>query len=689
MTMLPTRTHMLWGALAIALTASPLLTGVAPWLKAYPETLVVPFTPALNQFMSWFVGATVPAFRALAWLLGQPIAGMRALLQALPWPLVIGLCLVAAHAAAGWRLVIFTAAGMLYMAGVGYWAQSMNTLALVAISVPLSVVAGFLVGVVAFRWPSAEKILTPALDFLQTVPTFAYLIPILLLFGFGPVTGLVASMLYAFPAMVRNTILGLRRVPSDVVESGIMSGARPWQLFWQVRVPTALRQILLGVNQTTMAALSMVIVASIIGGTQDIGWEVLSTMRKAAFGESLLAGLVIALIAMIMDRITSGLAANDRGAPLETQNLLARHRHLLLVAALVPGALLLAHWIPVLQIYPKAWTIYPAAPINDLIDFVVVNFKSAIDQIKRLAFFFVMLPIRSGLESTVKPITWGFEWTAVHSAGYAVLTVVLAVYAARALSIAAGFAVVMAAAVFFFGIINIPWAVLIVLVTALAWSAGGARLAVGTFVGLLFLLVSGIWVYAMLSVYLCGIAVLLSFAIGSALGIIAANSDGTSRLLRPINDTLQTMPLFVLLIPIIMIFQVGEFTALIAICLYAMVPAVRYAEHALRHLPQDVIEAATAMGCTPRQLLWQVKLPLALPELMLGLNQTIMYAIAMLVITALVGTKELGQQVYVGLSDGDFGVGFVAGLGMAIIAMIADRLTQAWSRRRRIELGLA
>jgi len=260
---------------------------------------------------------------------------------------------------------------------------------------------------------------------------------------------------------------------------------------------------------------------------------------------------------------------------------------------------------------------------------------------------------------------------------------------ARALSVTAALAIVMAAAVFFFGITNIPWPVLIALVTALAWSVGGARLAMATLLGLLFLLVSGIWVYAVLSVYLCGIAVLLSFVFGSGLGIVAANSDAVSRLVRPVNDTLQTMPLFVLLIPIIMIFQLGEFTALIAICLYAMVPAVRYAEHALRNLPKDVIEAATAMGTTPRQLLWQVKMPMALPELMLGLNQTIMYAIAMLVITALVGTKELGQQVYVGLSNGDFGVGFVAGVGMAVIAMIADRMTQAWSRRKRAELGFA
>ena len=680
---------LLWGALAAALVVSPLLVSAAPWLKAYPQNLVLPFAPVLNEFMTWFVAATQPVFRGLAWLLGGPIAGMRNLLQSLPWPLFIALVAIAAHAASGWRLAGFAVAGMLYMAVIGYWPQSMNTLALVAISVPLSVAVGFLVGVIAFHWPRTEAVILPALDFLQTVPTFAYLIPILLLFGFGPVTGLVASLLYAFPAMVRNTILGLKRVPVDVLESGLMSGAVPWQLFWQVRVPTALRQVLLGVNQTTMAALSMVIVASIIGGTQDIGWEVLSTMRKAAFGESLLAGLVIALIAMVMDRITAGLAAGGHGSSLEARSFLGRYGHLVLAAALVPTTLLLAHWLPFLHVYPKAWTIYPSGPINDLINFIVVDFKSWIDQIKRFAFFFVMLPVRVGLEATVKPMTWGFEWTVVHSAVYALLVAAAAVYVARALSITAALATVMAAAVFFFGITNIPWPVLIALVTALAWAVGGARLAMGTLAGLLFLLVSGIWVYAVLSVYLCGIAVLLSFAFGSLLGIVAASSEAVSRLLRPINDTLQTMPLFVLLIPIIMIFQLGEFTALIAICLYAMVPAMRYAEHALRNLPKDVIEAATAMGTTPRQLLWQVKMPMALPELMLGLNQTIMYAIAMLVITALVGTKELGQQVYVGLSNGDFGVGFVAGLGMAVIAMIADRMTQAWSWHKRAELGFA
>jgi glycine betaine/proline transport system permease protein len=197
--------------------------------------------------------------------------------------------------------------------------------------------------------------------------------------------------------------------------------------------------------------------------------------------------------------------------------------------------------------------------------------------------------------------------------------------------------------------------------------------------GLAYLLLSGIWPQTLLSVYLCGIGVMLSFTLGSTLGILASEFEPVSRFLRPINDTLQTMPLFVLLIPFVMIFKIGEFTALLAVIAYAIVPAIRYSEHGLRNVPHEVIEAAECMGCNRWQLLWRVKIPLAIPEMMLGLNQTIMFGISMLVIAALVGTSGLGQQVYIGLGDGDFGVGMTAGIGMAIIAIIADRMTAVWS----------
>jgi glycine betaine/proline transport system permease protein len=193
----------------------------------------------------------------------------------------------------------------------------------------------------------------------------------------------------------------------------------------------------------------------------------------------------------------------------------------------------------------------------------------------------------------------------------------------------------------------------------------------------------------MLSVYLCGLAVLICFVIGSTLGILMSESERFSAFMRPINDTLQTMPQFVLLIPAVMIFKLGDFTALIAIVLYAIVPTIRYTEHGLRNLPKEVLEAANSMGTTKLQLLFQVKLPLAMPSIMLGLNQTVLYAVAMLVISALVGTSDLGQLVYIGLGNGDFGFGIVAGLGMAILAIITDRMIQAAAQRRREETGMA
>jgi glycine betaine/proline transport system permease protein len=183
--------------------------------------------------------------------------------------------------------------------------------------------------------------------------------------------------------------------------------------------------------------------------------------------------------------------------------------------------------------------------------------------------------------------------------------------------------------------------------------------------------------------------VLLSFLLGAGLGVWASLSDRASGLLRPVCDTLQTMPIFVFLIPAIMVFLVGEFTALIAIVMYAVVPSIRYTEHGLRTVPAEVVEAARAMGTTKSQLLWQVKLPLALPEIMLGLNQTIMMALAMVVVAALVGARGLGQEVMVALNQANTGKGLVSGLCIAVLAIVTDRIIQSWSASRKKALGLA
>ncbi len=678
----------LWfGVLALILVLLA-LRSYEKWLVEYPKDWVAPFTAGLNAAMKAFVDTFGFIFLALSNIFTIPLKWVQNILHWLPWPTMMALVGAAAWRAGGPRLLVFALLALGYMVVVGYWDKSMNSLSLVIISVPVAVLLGFACGVAGYFSPRAERFILPLLDLMQTVPAFAYLIPILLLFGFGPVVGLIASVLFSFPPMVRNTMLGLRSVGAEVQESGLMSGATPRQLFWQVQIPSALRQILLGVNQTTMASFSMIIIASIIGGTEDIGWEVTLYLRKAAFGECLLSGIVIALMAMVMDRISYGLATREQQYVSGGQTFYDRNREWVIGCSLAAIFLVASRIVPWLSDWPEAWVIYPAKYLNEGIESFILNFNGAIQTIKTLAFYYVMLPTRIGLENAVSPFTWGFAFTTPLKLGFAAVIAAAIVWALAKERQTLAVVIGLLGVTFYFGLTNLPWAGQIAIVTLLAWQLGGRGLAIGSFVAMVFMLVAGIWPEAMMSVYLCGIAVVLAFALGAGLGIWASISDRVSRILRPINDTLQTMPLFVFLIPFVMIFKIGDFTALLAIIAYAFVPAARYTEHGLRNVAPDVVEAAQCMGCTKWQLLTDVKLPLALPVIMLGLNQTIMYAVSMLVITALVGTADLGQRVYIGLGDGDFGVGFVAGIGMAILAMVADRLTQAWNRRRQETFGL-
>ncbi|MCP9483399.1 ABC transporter permease subunit [Shimia sp. CNT1-13L.2] len=676
-------TFPMWVAVTLTVAVCVVFADSLDLLVTFPEALILPVTDPMNAAMRWFVDSFGWTFKAISWVLDWPILAAKSVLHAVPWAAWLVLAVFMALRAGGIGLALFTLLSLIYMVSFGFWEQSMNSFALVVISIPMAVALGFAVGTWGFRSDRANRVIMPVLDLMQTVPAFAYLLPILLLFGFGTTVGLVASVLFAFPPMVRNTIVGLRGVPDEVIESGLMSGATPSQLFWRVRVPTAQRQLLLGVNQTTMASLSMVIIASIIGGTNDIGWEVLSTMRKAQFGESLLAGIVIALMAMVLDRITWGFAMRSqvRSARAEIG--------WLPFAGLFVGAIGLSFIVPALADWPKTWALNPAPAMNDALEWVFVEFRSALEAIKTAAFFFVMLPIKIGLSQAVSPFTWGFAMTPPVIAAYAAVVAALALLLFLRGRKLQALSLILFCLVLFVGLTGLAWVAAVVIILALAWQAGGRGLGVWSLAGLSFLLFTGVWEASIVSIYLCGVGVLVAFTLGSAIGIWASENAIVSRIVRPVIDTLQTMPLFVILIPFVMIFKIGEFTALLAIVVYSIVPAIRYTEHGLRNLSHDVIEAATAIGTTRSQLLWQVKLPLAVPSIMLGLNQTIMFGISMLVITALVGTDDLGQQIYIGLGDGDFGVGMTAGLGMAIIAMIADRITQGFSKQVQARLGVS
>lgn len=657
----------IWAVLLAFCVAAVAASAWMPWLATFPAGWTLPMADVLNRVSEPVLEVIQPVTRGFALAIAVPLGALRAMLQWMPWPALAAIVVLLSLRASGAGLAVFAMVSVLAIVGAGYWGQSMNTLAIVLMALPPSVGIGFALGAAAHRWRPLRPWVLAALDVMQTFPAFAYLIPLLILFGFGPAPGLLAGVIFSIPPMVRNTLLGLDRVPEAVIEAAQMCGATQRQLFWQARVPSAKAQLLVGVNQTTMAALSMVIIVAVIGGFDDIGWEVLAAMREAALGRSLLSGLVIVILAVLLDRITAGLA---EARP--DRSISARGFWVGTALALLAGlAMRLA--LPGRDFLPDALTNGLSKGIDAALMTFVTWSEPAFSAFRDGLTYGLMLPLRIGLQGAASPTVWGFALQPWMIAGYALVSAVLAVRAYRRTP-AAGFGVIFVSLALFTGLARLPWPGVVALALFLAWRSGGARLVLLTGAGLGLILLSGLWSPFAQSAYLIALAVLIAFALGGALGVLAAENDRLSALLRPISDALQTMPQFVFLIPALMLFRVGEFTALIAILLYAIVPPIRYVEHGLRNVPVHLVEAATQMGATRSQLLWQVKLPLAGAVIRLGVNQTIMAALSMLVIAALVGTRDLGQQVYIALGKADLGLGLVAGLSISLVALVSDRL---------------
>jgi glycine betaine/proline transport system permease protein len=458
-------------------------------------------------------------------------------------------------------------------------------------------------------------------------------VPILFLFGFGPVSALIATVIYAMPPMVRVTTLALRGVSEEIREFGIMAGCTRRQLTWRVLVPSAKPGLMVGVNQVIMLSLNMVIIASMIGAG-GLGYDVLTSLRRLDIGGGLEAGVAIVVLAIALDRLSQAYA--NRPPPEfreQPAGALRRHPWLVTCALVALGTGLAGLVIPAVQQYPAEAQITTGAFWEELVRWVNVNFYTQLEAVKTFMLINFMIPVKRFL-------------------------------------------------------LALPWPWVLLLLTLAGWQLGRWRLAALCFVLTVFILVNGLWEDAMVTVYLVGVSVVIACLIGIPLGIFSAQNERANRFVQGFIDTLQTLPSFVYLIPVVMLFRVGDFSAMVAVILYALAPAVRYAAHGVRSIDPQLIEAGIVSGCTRRQLLTRIKLPLAMPEIMLGINQTIMLALSMLVITALVGTRELGQEVYIALTKADTGRGIVAGVSVAFIAIIADRLIAAGAARTRRRLGL-
>lgn len=266
----------------------------------------------VNAFLDWLVAHHGDAFEAAAGMLLKPLVALEQGLRLVPpW---IAILIVAALAFAATRRALSALAitGCLYLVGcLGLWEQAMQTVAILSVAVALAVAIGLPVGIVSARSAWLRAGITPLLDLMQTIPSFVYLIPAAMLFGLGKVPAIVATVIYATPPLIRLTDLGLRQVDRQLTEAAKVLGANRWQVLRHVQLPLALPSIMQGVNQTTMMALGMVIIASMIGA-RGIGETVLLGLQRADSGQGAVGGLGIVLLAIVFDRITQGFGNRPR-----------------------------------------------------------------------------------------------------------------------------------------------------------------------------------------------------------------------------------------------------------------------------------------------------------------------------------------------------------------------------------------
>ena len=278
----------------------------------FPEFLTIPLADWIDNIMHWVLTNWGGFFDAVGNVILQMLLGIERFLLWLPWFVIVLLVFVI-----GWRVMHrwwagLILAGMLALIGsFGYWDLAMMTLAIVIASVILSLTIGIPTGIFMARSDRFESILKPQLDAMQTMPSFVYLIPALMLFGLGKVPAVFATIIYAVPPVIRLTNVGIRQVSPSVVEAARAFGSSSRQILFDVQLPLAIPSIMVGINQTTMMALAMVVIASMIGA-RGLGLEVLRAISRIEVGRGFEAGLSIVLLAIIIDRITSAMAARQQ-----------------------------------------------------------------------------------------------------------------------------------------------------------------------------------------------------------------------------------------------------------------------------------------------------------------------------------------------------------------------------------------
>lgn len=559
-------------------------------------------------------------------LISQPGFGRPAPL--IGWLGVLALGGFLAWLLAGWRSAVLAVLGFAFIGWQGLWTEAMDTLALTLAAVLIAVVIGIPIGIWIGLSRKAARVITPILDFMQIMPTFVYLAPLTLLFLIGPASSTIAVLIYSIPPVIRITGHAIRSVPESTTEASDSLGATRWQTLTQVMLPMAKRTIVMGINQTTMAALSMVTIAALISAP-GLGQTVLQALTTLDVGTAFNGGLAIVIMAIVLDRTTT--AAGEGTERTFEHGLPPRLRWGVAGLGAIVTAVLVwesaTFWWA--NTFPTGHSIGPSivSGVASASTWIQDTFSGVTNVLKNLISGGLLDPLQTLLTES-------------------------------------------------------PFWLVIIALAALAAILGGRWAALSTVVCLLLVVGLDLWQNSMETLAATLIATVLTMVFAIVIGVAMGRSRRVDRILRPTLDAGQVMPAFVYLVPFLVLFGASRFTAIVSAMVYAVPPAAKVIADGIRGVSESTVEAATSAGASTWQIIHQVQLPMASRALALATNQGLIYVLAMVVVGGMVGAGGLGYQVVNGfVQDRFIGKGLAAGLAIVLLGLMLDRISQAVASR--------
>jgi glycine betaine/proline transport system permease protein len=534
-----------------------------------------------------------------------------------------------------WKVAILAVLGFLSFGVLGVWDDAMATLAQVLIAVFFSLIFGLALGVWAGLNDRVNRFITPILDFMQILPSIAYLPLITLFFLIGPASSLIVTMIYAIPPVIRLTAAGIREVSTTTVEAATSLGSTPGQRLRKVQLPMARKTIVLGINQTTMAALSMVTIAALIGAP-GLGETVLTAVEKLNVGEAFNAGIAIVIMAIVLDRMTT--AASERTEKARRSGAIEKklQRRLTIVGSIVVAAVAVYEGSTFLWAnqFNENW-VYPiTGPINTVSNWIETNFYTVTSWISNTVTLYLINPLQNLLQSS-------------------------------------------------------PWWLVVIAVVAISLVVANVRVALVAALCLAGVIGLGMWSLAMHTLASVLVAAVIVMVLGTVLGVWAGRNQRVETWMRPILDAGQVMPAFVYLPPFLGLFGVGTFTGILAAVVYAMPAVTKVVIEGIHAVAGTTIEAAQSSGSTRWQVISKVQLPMARPQLLLAFNQGVIYVLAMVIVGGLVGSEGLGLGVITGFQQTQLsGMALAAGLAIVLLGVMLDRITQGAGRAKSYRAAL-